>query len=171
MHRLNGRLTVVVAILTELIFGASCSSSTPMASPTATRLIAGTYHYQIKSAACPGMDQGQITDLGPVDLSQDGTTVTIDSHQDAVIRTAALHLSGTMSGATLAFQLSADGSTHAPGFNCVYAEGTGTAIINGQSISGVFSGTTTNDSTCGLFASTRHTCTSENHSLLLTRVS
>ena len=114
MHRLNGRLTVVVAILTELIFGASCSSSTPMASPTATRLIAGTYHYQIKSAACPGMDQGQITDLGPVDLSQDGTTVTIDSHQDAVIRTAALHLSGTMSGATLAFQLSADGSNTPP---------------------------------------------------------
>jgi len=150
-----------------------CSSSAPTASPTAVPLIAGTYHYEIKPA-CPDFNS-KFTggyDLGPVQLSQSGSSVTIDSVQQpyGTPSFAIFKMSGTISGAMLSFQFSGHWSPRS--FVGSAAEGHGIASINAPSISGRFSGTTSYlDIALNFPQGTYVPCTSDDHSILLTRVS
>ena len=151
-----------------------CSSSAPTPAPTAVRLIAGTYHYEIKSASCPDFNSHftDQRDLGPVQLSQRGSTVTIESVQQpyGTPSFASLHMSGAISGAMLSFQFSGHWSPRS--FVGWAAEGHGIARVDGQSISGRFSGTTSYLSIALNFPDGAMVpCTSDDHSLVLTRVS
>src|SRR5262249_29546494 len=140
------RLALIVSMLTELILGVSCSSSTPAASPTAVRVIAGTYNYEIDpSATCataslPGIGGG------PVQLGQDGTTAVIDAHLVTPPTIRNIHLSGVISGSILTFHLVHDFTL---GVSEATAEGDGTATIDDPTITGRFSGTIVYDPSTG----------------------
>jgi hypothetical protein len=170
-----------IAVCATTIFAScsvlGCSTSAPSPSPTAVRLIAGMYHHQIKSASCPDPDfnsrwSDQRDNLGPVHLSQSGSTVTIDSDQRAfgIPVIASFHMSGTISGEMLSFQFSGEWSPRT--FVGWSAEGHGVATINAPSISGRFSGSTKYwDPVLNFPQGAYVPCTSDDHSIVLTRVS
>lgn len=174
-------LACALSVLTGLAM-VGCSSSAPTASPTALRLIAGTYHYLIRSGSCPDFDipyygptafsPVALSDLVPVQLSQIGSTVKMDSHQAQTFGFPVyrnFQLSGTISGATLSFEFSADLSA---GRTAEKAEGRGIIAIDSQSISGRFSGTASYLSLVLNFPYGGFVpCTSDDHSIVLTRVS
>jgi hypothetical protein len=168
------RPAFVLSTLTSFWFVVVGCSSSPATSPTAVRLIAGTYHYEIRPASCPDFNS-KFTgghDLGPVQLSQSGSTVTIDSVQQpfGTPSSATLQMSGTISGAMLSFQFSGHWSPRS--FVGSGAEGHGIAMIDAQSISGRFSGTTSYlDIALNFPYGAMVPCTSDDHSIVLTRVS
>jgi len=154
-------------LMCALFVAASCSSSAPTASPTALRLIAANYLYQVDPsptcalASLPGIGGG------PVQLRQDGKTAAIDAHLVAAPTVRNFRLSGVISGATLSFHLFNDFTL---GVSAATAEGDGTATINGQSITGRFSGTMVYDPTGGAVPSQSRTCTATDHLFVLNRV-
>jgi hypothetical protein len=181
----KARIAVCAATIFASCFVVGCSTSAPTASPTAIRLIAGTYHYLIKSGSCPDVVDLPISGrtpfspvalsdgLGPVQLSQIGSIVKIDSHQARTFGRPIyqnLQLSGTISGATLSVEFSADETA---GLTAEKADGRGIIAIDSQSISGRFSGTTSYltlelNFPYGAFVPP---CSSDDHSIVLTRVS
>jgi len=154
---------VLLSITVASAWSAACGHSSPVAATSTLQLSGGAYFVRLdaSSSSCsPTAPAVGVQFPFPLPLMHVGADATMAFRNDV----DAFDLAGTMIGDRLSFSMHARQSSTV---QTATASGSGTAVIQGDLISGTFAG----DFVLSPFARTPFRCHAADHTLLMTRIS
>jgi hypothetical protein len=154
---------VLLCVMVASASSAACGHSSPVAATSTLQLTGGAYFVRLNasSSSCsPTAPAVGVQFAFPLPLMQLGADATMAFRNDV----DAFDLAGTMIGDRLSFSMHARQSSPV---QTATASGIGTAVVQGEFISGTFAG----DFVLSPFARTPFRCHAADHTLLMTRLS